>query len=191
MVKAYRARWRSGAETYRLFYYRDSEQYQRKLRSYASVLSGLGEQIGTILDVGCGTGELLRFYTPAKQYLGVDLVPEFIEAARKRFPQATFRYANVLTETVGTFDTCVLVGALGLTPLPLVLLSRVSALGRAHLVFDYLPVGGSAESVEWLRKLRPKDVSSILSRDAWRIANRIELGGSTVVVHCVKRGSPP
>jgi SAM-dependent methyltransferase len=37
-----------------------------------------------ILDIGCGTGEVLR-YLPPVEYLGVDLSPHYIQSARDRF----------------------------------------------------------------------------------------------------------
>lgn len=48
----------------------------------------------TILDVGCGMGQMLRYLTrraiwPAR-YVGIDIIPEKIEAARKMYEQDGF-----------------------------------------------------------------------------------------------------
>ena len=46
-----------------------------------------------ILDVGCGLGEIYKFFISKKipiDYTGVDVVPVFINRARERFPGARF-----------------------------------------------------------------------------------------------------
>lgn len=53
----------------------------------------------SVLDVGCGFGELARFLNKRYQgveYTGVDIVPEFIAQARKRFPQNKFLIRDLL-----------------------------------------------------------------------------------------------
>jgi cyclopropane fatty-acyl-phospholipid synthase-like methyltransferase len=42
-----------------------------------------------ILEIGCGPGTIVG-YLPQVEYLGFDLSSEYIEMARKRFPQAQF-----------------------------------------------------------------------------------------------------
>ncbi|MGE0734852.1 MAG: GNAT family N-acetyltransferase [Alphaproteobacteria bacterium] len=52
-----------------------------------------------VLDVGCGTGEFLawlRARNIAVAYSGVDVSPAMIEAARARFPEASFAVGSVL-----------------------------------------------------------------------------------------------
>jgi cyclopropane fatty-acyl-phospholipid synthase-like methyltransferase len=44
---------------------------------------------GRVMEIGCGPGMIVD-YLPQVQYLGFDLSPEYIEMARKRFPQAQF-----------------------------------------------------------------------------------------------------
>lgn len=48
----------------------------------------------TILDYGCGTGHLLEYLneknTRIKDYIGVDLLPEFLEICKGKFSSATF-----------------------------------------------------------------------------------------------------
>jgi hypothetical protein len=61
-------------------------------------------------------GDLLPFiYAKAEKfdYLGVDIVPEFIEVAKKRYEGHDFRVLDPFTEDVGrNFDIVVLCGAL-------------------------------------------------------------------------------
>jgi SAM-dependent methyltransferase len=63
-----------------------------------------------ILDVGCGTGELLGLLagwgaTPENLF-GIDLIPERIETARRHYPRITFQLANAeaLPFPDGSFD---------------------------------------------------------------------------------------
>ena len=47
----------------------------------------------TVLDVGCGFGDIIPFIQKKAgkfDYTGVDIVPEFIEAARKKYPKQKF-----------------------------------------------------------------------------------------------------
>lgn len=69
-----------------------------------------------ILDVGCGFGELAKFIGRKAEgftYTGVDIVPEFIEEAKKQFPQHTFLVQDYLTEPItGKYDIVVASGIL-------------------------------------------------------------------------------
>jgi trans-aconitate methyltransferase len=71
------------------------------------VIAGVGDfQDSTVLDVGCGTGDLKAFLDArfaGVRYLGVDQMPEFIEGARRRYadqPDTQF--------VLGSFDTLAL-----------------------------------------------------------------------------------
>lgn len=48
----------------------------------------------TILDYGCGTGHLLEYLNEKnigiRDYVGIELVPEFLEICKKKFPSGTF-----------------------------------------------------------------------------------------------------
>jgi len=69
----------------------------------------------TILDIGCGTANILRTFK-AGTYIGVDCNADYIEEARRRFgDRATFHVASV-NEVVpvepGSFDTVLSIGVL-------------------------------------------------------------------------------
>jgi SAM-dependent methyltransferase len=76
---------------------RDREtQYQR-----FRILTDVGDLGGAkILDFGCGIGHLLEFLRGegnfAGEYVGLDIVHEFVEFARGKFPGVRFETANVL-----------------------------------------------------------------------------------------------
>ena len=55
----------------------------------ASILRG-----GTVLDVGCGYGRFCIHSSP-KHYLGIDVLPEMIEAARKLYPDCRFEVGDI------------------------------------------------------------------------------------------------
>jgi SAM-dependent methyltransferase len=55
----------------------------------------------SILDVGCGLGDLygyLRGERIKTDYTGYDLLPEMVERAKKRYPEARFLVRDVLQE---------------------------------------------------------------------------------------------
>ena len=64
----------------------------------------------SILDIGCGTSDILDSLPPGVSYTGCDTSAEYIEAARQRFPQATFVQA-ALPES-GSFDLVLALGVL-------------------------------------------------------------------------------
>ncbi|HUU35453.1 MAG TPA: class I SAM-dependent methyltransferase [Vicinamibacterales bacterium] len=55
-----------------------------------------------ILDIGCGTGELLAYLPEGVHYHGWDISEEYVAAARTRFGARGAFHAGVLTEAVVT-----------------------------------------------------------------------------------------
>lgn len=73
------------------------------------VLSEIGEIDKTrVLDIGCGFGDLYHFFRKLGKnvdYTGYDINPNFIEIAKKRYPDADFVVGNILEEKIrGTYD---------------------------------------------------------------------------------------
>jgi len=53
------------------------------------------EGIGSVLDVGCGTGvmfELIRRHRPSIDYAGIDVTEQFVRSAQRRFPSDAQRF---------------------------------------------------------------------------------------------------
>jgi ubiquinone/menaquinone biosynthesis C-methylase UbiE len=60
-----------------------------------------------IIDLGCGFGDLLQYCRSENleiRYTGIDINPNLIEAARKRFPDAEFRVADITADPMENAD---------------------------------------------------------------------------------------
>jgi SAM-dependent methyltransferase len=65
---------------------------------------------GTLLDVGCGSGELRAFLDGRVSYLGIDVVPEMVAACVARFGPDSARVATVDDFAPASFDWVVASG---------------------------------------------------------------------------------
>jgi SAM-dependent methyltransferase len=83
--------WRS-AES--LDYYRRHRQRPGDLYpSERFFLPEVAARVGSMLDVGCAAGgfsAVVKTFNPAIRYVGVDVVPEFVDLARSDHPNAEF-----------------------------------------------------------------------------------------------------
>jgi SAM-dependent methyltransferase len=70
----------------------------------------------SVLDIGCGFGELGKFLTKRYEgvdYLGVDIVPEFIAEGKKLYPNLKLEVRDVLGEPMDKkFDVVVASGVI-------------------------------------------------------------------------------
>jgi len=55
----------------------------------------------TLLDVGCGTGEHLKYLSQSFQCKGIDISRKMIETAKAKVPDAEFKVANMLDFSLG------------------------------------------------------------------------------------------
>lgn len=71
-------------------------------------------QNDSLLDYGCGIGDLITFLKSENKqignYLGVDINPEFIEIAEKSYPDNNFQLIKNIDELSGSFDIVCAVG---------------------------------------------------------------------------------
>lgn len=74
----------------------ETSQYKR-----FEILCALGDvRNASLLDVGCGTGALVNYLNKIGyqgQYLGIDILPEMIDAAREAFPNNQFEAISIDT----------------------------------------------------------------------------------------------
>lgn len=80
-----------------------------------SVLTGVGDLQGkSVLDVGCGFGDLYGFLTArgwTGHYVGIDLVSDLVEEGKKRFPNAELLVGDFEEQSFDkTFDYVVASG---------------------------------------------------------------------------------
>ena len=72
----------------------------------------------TVLDYGCGTGDFYRFMKRRgieTRYTGVDINANFIEMARKKYPDCTFRVMNIDEDPLeGFYDYIFICGVFNL-----------------------------------------------------------------------------
>ncbi len=90
------------------FYYEDDRNFMRFL-----IPEGL-----SILELGCGTGELLSKLSPSRG-IGIDISPKMIEAAREKHPEFEFHVGDIEIQSIlekldGPFDIIILTDTLGL-----------------------------------------------------------------------------
>ncbi|OGY24581.1 MAG: hypothetical protein A2172_03810 [Candidatus Woykebacteria bacterium RBG_13_40_15] len=50
---------------------------------------------GKVLDVGCGTGEILRSLPDSTEKFGIDISEEMVETAKKKVPGASFEIGSI------------------------------------------------------------------------------------------------
>ena len=96
---------------YRLFRWTVGGDFSTKTYLAEFVRPVAGEKV---LDIGCGPGDILN-YLPAVNYTGLDISPEYINAAEKRFgSKGRFCCGDVGLATIegehGTFDLVMAIG---------------------------------------------------------------------------------
>ena len=86
------------------YYYDEQEKYFRFL-----VPKGL-----SILELGCGTGDLLNMLKP-KRGVGIDFSPHMLDIAKKQYPDLEFRQADIeqIDAWGETFDILILADVVG------------------------------------------------------------------------------
>ncbi|HEB50132.1 MAG TPA: glycosyltransferase [Desulfobulbus sp.] len=94
-----RGKWRRRAA----YYHREIERYLRFLVPAGS----------SVLEIGCGTGELLAALEPGRG-VGVDISPRMVERARRNFPSLEFRVDDMENLQISEkFDYVLVVDTIG------------------------------------------------------------------------------
>ena len=83
-------------------YKKEAETVEGIIRKYENKLSN------TLLDVGCGTGEHLKYLCSDFHCTGMDINSRMIEIAKKKVPDAEFKIANMVEFSLkNRFDTII------------------------------------------------------------------------------------
>jgi SAM-dependent methyltransferase len=90
--------------------------YRSSVARYKEIVADIDFDAKTVLDAGCGMGDLLPFIFAKSdnfQYLGVDSSEDFINIARKRYEGEKFEVADMFADTFAKkFDIVLCCGAL-------------------------------------------------------------------------------
>jgi len=143
----------------------------------------------SVLEIGCGTGQLLAELRPARG-VGVDLSPRMIEIARQRHPEMEFLVGDIEDPAVvrrlgGPFDVIVMAGTIGLLDDCQSTLASLRQLchGDTRLVIAYHnflwePLLRLAEALHWRMPepdtnwLRPRDMVNLLTLADFEMVRR-------------------
>jgi len=88
----------------------DWESEDAQVRRFEVLFDHIDVSGRSILDVGCGIGDLYRMAASrcdAVSYTGIDILPEMVEEARLRHPEGNFITGDLLKEQLfapGSFD---------------------------------------------------------------------------------------
>lgn len=117
-----------------------------------------------VLDIGCGPGTMVP-YLPSAEYVGLDVSPEYIDRARRRFPKARFVCQAVGQHNLVEPDSFDIVLALGV----LHHLDDDEAVALFQLARDAMKPGGRLVTIDgvWTDD-QSKMVKYLLSRDRGR-----------------------
>ncbi len=99
------------------FYARERHRSDELYDSERAVLVPALERAASVLDVGCAAGgfsEVLQSLRPGIRYVGVDVAPEMIAEARRRYPAVRFEVSegSRLDFPDGSFDLVLCTGVL-------------------------------------------------------------------------------
>lgn len=96
--------------------YLNIKDYQKEAMIVKGVIKqSEKKQSKTLLDIGCGTGEHLKYLSSDFQCMGVDINRDMVEIARNKVLDATFKVANMVNFSLGEkFDVIIcLFGSIG------------------------------------------------------------------------------
>lgn len=107
--KIYKKLEKSAIERYQTRFYKEGESYKSlgwgctedQIKRFEVLVQNIDFNNRTVMDIGCGFSD---FYGYLKRqgiscnYIGVDIIPEFLECCRKKYSEATFIQANIMLE---------------------------------------------------------------------------------------------
>ncbi len=181
LIRLYQERCQRLGFCARAVFYRNACQHEHKLEVIRSALERVVERDHSILDIGCGWGRLLDRYTPPGGYLGIDLVPEFVDEARRRHPSHTFWCHSAFRETPPA-NWVVLAGVLSSVPQSRGLLERALQLCQSGIVFDFSAPERLPANFSGLARWERGEVLKVMSDQRVAMERINDDGASWVVV---------
>jgi len=90
------------AENFKIFaeyydrFYLEKKDYEKESKIVKGIIRKLeSEESMILLDVGCGTGEHLKYFSSHFNCTGLDINRRMIEIAKNKVPEAKFKIANM------------------------------------------------------------------------------------------------
>lgn len=175
-VARYSARFREHGMSARSLGWGESEHQTVRFASACALVDVHGLEV---LDFGCGFGDFLsymqRIGVAPSRYVGIDLVPEFLEVARNRHPLGQFYQSCDEFAATGQpqVDIGICLGVMNFRQSEMAnlayaatILDRLWPLVRRGLIVDYLSAQRTPDYPEedWVYYYEPGDVTSLASR---------------------------
>lgn len=183
LVELYRVRVERLGFCGRTMFYASEDAYTEKLCIYAAALSRHIPRGASVLDLGCGYGELLRYYTPTGCYTGVDMVPEFLAEASLRHPDREFVLCDFLSTRADlNGDWVVLAGVLSSVPDPMALLRAASGAARSGLICDITLAERLPAEFKELNRFDAAEVLRLLGSVGLEVTEVEDVGASWVLL---------
>ncbi len=138
-----------------------------------------------VLDLGCGTGDLLHALRPLRG-LGVDIAPEMIAIAKKKYPQLDWRVGDAEELDLGEcFDYVIMSDLVGYLADVEQAFSALRSVGRAEtrvvvVYYNYLwepllrlaEIAGLKARTPFQNWLSPGDIDNILALTGFEVIRR-------------------
>jgi SAM-dependent methyltransferase len=136
MIFAYRKRIKKYGFNHEVLFYPDKNLRTTKLNQISKIIDKEVIEEDSLLDVGCGTGDLIK-YLPTCYYRGIDIVPEFIREASIRYPDFQFDCLNII-DLKTTYTWVVLFGMMGSVPIPEKLIECAWNIATKGVIVDFI-----------------------------------------------------
>lgn len=170
VVETYRNRHDQLGSVAESFFYRSREQQARKLAEIGSLVRRLVSPRDSVLDVGCGFGDLHRHLPPCI-YSGIDVVPEFVSEAARRVPAGRFVVGNVMHHR-SRYDWVIAACVLSSVPDPDEVLERCWHLARVGVCFDLIDKDKVPAEFGDLHKFDTAETEERLRQELGRVVTR-------------------
>lgn len=183
----YRARICKHGFSAETMFYRTDAQHKHKLAAVAQAIRSTEDwPRKLLLDVGCGYGALLE-HVQVRRYLGIDIVPEFLEEAKRRNPTHEFCLASARETEAESFDTCVLAGVLSGVPSPQDLILQTFRIARERVIFDVTLADRVPYEFGDLNRWSLDEVETVAHHAGYTLTSKTDFGHSWLVLEAVRR----